>query len=109
MEIVVFTSMIVGGISNLIVSERALLSTHAHEHEIPFSKKKNLVTMRSSQDNMPGDALVMFLCYKAQAHIRRRAGNDRVLMSVQDSSGTNDVNFATPPEYVDLIFCPACC
>ena len=74
MEIVVFTSMIVGGISNsnLIVSERALLSFHAHEHEIPFSKKENLVTMRSSPDNMPGDALAIFLCYKAQAHIRRR-------------------------------------
>lgn len=24
--------------------------------------------------------------------------NDRVLMSVQDSSGTNNANFATPPE-----------
>ena len=28
------------------------------------------------------------------------SGNDRVLMSVQDSSGTNNANFATPPEYV---------
>ena len=64
MEIVVFTSMIVGGISNLIDSERALLSFHAHEHEIPFAKKKYLFTMRSSPDNMPGDALVIFLCYK---------------------------------------------
>lgn len=27
-------------------------------------------------------------------------GNDRVLMSVQDASGTNNANFATPPEYV---------
>lgn len=27
-------------------------------------------------------------------------GNDRVIMSVQDSSGTNNANFATPPEYV---------
>ncbi|KAF9261300.1 hypothetical protein L218DRAFT_946124 [Marasmius fiardii PR-910] len=26
------------------------------------------------------------------------AGNDRVLMSVQDSSGTNNANFATPPD-----------
>jgi extracellular elastinolytic metalloproteinase len=26
--------------------------------------------------------------------------NDRVLMSVQDSGGTNNANFATPPEYV---------
>lgn len=26
------------------------------------------------------------------------SGNDRVLMSVQDSSGTNNANFATPPE-----------
>jgi extracellular elastinolytic metalloproteinase len=25
---------------------------------------------------------------------------DRVLMSVQDASGTNNANFATPPEYV---------
>lgn len=28
------------------------------------------------------------------------SGNDRVLMSVQDASGTNNANFATPPEYV---------
>ncbi|KAF9446979.1 hypothetical protein P691DRAFT_793972 [Macrolepiota fuliginosa MF-IS2] len=28
------------------------------------------------------------------------AEGDRVLMSVQDSSGTNNVNFATPPEYI---------
>lgn len=28
------------------------------------------------------------------------SGNDRVLMSVQDSTGTNDATFATPPEYV---------
>lgn len=27
-------------------------------------------------------------------------GNDRVLMSVQDASGTNNANFGTPPEYV---------
>jgi extracellular elastinolytic metalloproteinase len=26
------------------------------------------------------------------------SANDRVLMSVQDSSGTNNANFATPPE-----------
>jgi extracellular elastinolytic metalloproteinase len=26
------------------------------------------------------------------------SGNDRVLMSVQDASGTNNANFATPPE-----------
>ncbi len=25
-------------------------------------------------------------------------GNDRILVSVQDSSGTNNANFATPPE-----------
>lgn len=25
-------------------------------------------------------------------------GNDRVLLSVQDASGTNNANFATPPE-----------
>ena len=72
MEIVVFTSMIVGGISNLIDSERALLSFHAQEHEIPFAKKKYLFTMRSSPDNMPGDALAIFLCSKAEAHIRQR-------------------------------------
>ncbi|KAJ8502662.1 hypothetical protein ONZ45_g11542 [Pleurotus djamor] len=29
---------------------------------------------------------------------RGGAGNDRVLMSVQDSSGTNNANFATPPD-----------
>jgi len=28
------------------------------------------------------------------------SGNDRVLMSVQDASGTNNANFATPPECV---------
>lgn len=28
--------------------------------------------------------------------------NDRVLMSVQDGSGTNNANFATPPEYVSI-------
>lgn len=27
-------------------------------------------------------------------------GQDRVLISVQDASGTNNANFATPPEYV---------
>ena len=27
-------------------------------------------------------------------------GRDRVLISVQDASGTNNANFATPPEYV---------
>ncbi len=27
-------------------------------------------------------------------------GDDRVLMSVQDASGTDNANFATPPEYV---------
>jgi len=32
------------------------------------------------------------------------AGNDRVRISVQDSSGTNNANFATPPEYVTLAF-----
>lgn len=30
------------------------------------------------------------------------SANDRVLMSVQDASGTNNANFATPPEYVSL-------
>ena len=35
-----FSQVIVGGISNLTVSERALLSIHAHEHEISFSKQK---------------------------------------------------------------------
>jgi extracellular elastinolytic metalloproteinase len=28
---------------------------------------------------------------------------DRVQISVQDASGTNNANFATPPEYVPLI------
>jgi extracellular elastinolytic metalloproteinase len=28
------------------------------------------------------------------------AGNDRVTISVQDSAGTDNANFATPPEYV---------
>ena len=28
------------------------------------------------------------------------AGNDRVLISVQDGGGDNNANFATPPEYV---------
>ena len=30
-------------------------------------------------------------------------GNDRVRISVQDASGTNNANFATPPEYVFLL------
>lgn len=37
-------------------------------------------------------------------HGKGGVGGDRVLMSVQDSSGTNNANFATPPEYV-LIPC----
>ena len=35
------------------------------------------------------------------------SGNDRVKMSVQDITGTNNANFATPPEYVFILSCVA--